>query len=67
MTITYSIFGVTLSIQAVKDCEIYPSATLQDKSPAQHANLRLRGHLTFALLKDKFLGEKSGLAAKTQP
>ncbi|MFH5884520.1 hypothetical protein ACG2F4_09425 [Halalkalibaculum sp. DA3122] len=43
--------------QSVKACEICLSAALKGKSPAQRANVRLRGHLPFALLKNKFLGE----------
>ncbi|MFH5833970.1 hypothetical protein ACG2F4_08790, partial [Halalkalibaculum sp. DA3122] len=49
------------SLQSVTGCEMGLSAALKDKSPAQRTNVRLRGPLPFALLKNQFLGEKSGL------
>ena len=55
--------GVNFKSQArrLNAGSLYPSAALQDKSPAQHANVHLRGHLTYALLRNKLLGEISGL------
>jgi hypothetical protein len=42
--------------------EIYPPASLKPKWLTQRTEVRFRRHFTFALLRKKFLGEKSGLS-----
>ena len=54
-------FRIFLKLQGVFCFEIYPSAVLVVKSLAQRTLVRFRRHFTFALLRNKFLGEKCGL------
>src|SRR5699024_1512673 len=54
-------FRFVLKLECVVCCEIYPSAALKVKSLAQRTLVRFRHHFTFALQRNKFLGEKSGL------